>query len=74
MELELEKSLIYPREVKENKDRVEKQAGKAQEYLIKDERDKPEGYLMSFNEKCFKLDDGCNKRKLYLEATELERI
>lgn len=77
VELELEKIDLVLREVKENKDRVEKQAGKAQEYLnLKDERDKlAKGiYLSEFNEKQAKLDDGdAIKEKLTSEAAELER-
>lgn len=77
VELELEKIDLVLREVKENRDRVEKQAGKAQEYLnLKDERDKlAKGiYLSEFNEKQAQIDDGdAVKEKLTSEAAELER-
>lgn len=56
---------------------MEKQAGKAQEYLnLKDERDKlAKGiYLSEFNEKQAQIDDGdAVKEKLTSEAAELER-
>ncbi len=77
VELELEKIDLVLREVKENRDRVEKQAGKAQEYLnLKDERDKlAKGiYMSEFNEKQAQLNDGdAVKEKLTSEAAELEK-
>ena len=60
VELELEKIELVLNEVKENRDRVEKQAGKAQEYLnLKDEKDSlAKGiYSAEFNERKKILDD-----------------
>lgn len=60
VELELEKIELVLNEVKENRDRVEKQAGKAQEYLnLKDEKDSlAKGiYSAEFSERKKILDD-----------------
>lgn len=77
VEIELEKIELVLNEVKENKDRVEKQAGRAQEYLdLKDERDiLAKGiYQGEYDDKKNQLADGDSiKAKLTAEAEELDR-